>query len=256
MDRFHKTKSISIPKENLMHRLPLGSAALVIVLVLLEWFFRPPSLLAATAKPSREKYTRLDLKAKANHNLKDDFHTGSFKGNNLNPLPRGKQKFGGVPFLIGEGFIQLGSTMVKNKPAKVEGIMVGRTFGRLHILHATGWQAPDGTVIGSYTIHYADKTKETIPIVYGQDVRNWWNRQDPKEPSRGKLVWQGQNEAVKSLSNPKPVMIRLFLTTWHNPHPRRKVVSIDFAASREKIQAAPFCVAITLESEPRKGRRE
>jgi hypothetical protein len=239
-----------------MRYLRLGSPALVIALVLLAYSSSPPGVPAATAKPTPEKYTPLDLKAKTNQKLKEDFHTGSFKGNNLSPLPRGKQKFGGVPFFIGEGLIQLGSSVVKNKPAKVEGIAVGRTFGRLHILHATGWKADDGTVIGTYTIHYADKTKATIDIVYGRDVRNWWNRQDPREPSRGKRVWQGQNEAVKNLTGPTPVMIRLFLTTWQNPHPRKKVVSIDYASAGEKLQAAPFCVAITLESEPPKGRRD
>jgi hypothetical protein len=239
-----------------MHYLRLGSPALAIALVLLGYSSCPPGLPAATVKPTPEKYAPLDLKAKANQKLKQDFHTGSFKGNDLSPLPCGKQKFGGVPFLIGEGLIQLGSTVVKNKPAKVEGIAVGRKFGRLHILHATAYQAADGTVIGTYTIHYADQTKATIDIVYGRDVRNWWNRQDPKEPSRGKRVWQGQNEAVKNLTGPTPVMIRLFLTTWQNPHARKKVVSIDYASAGDTLQAAPFCVAITLESEPPKGRRD
>jgi hypothetical protein len=243
-------------RENLMHLLRPGSSGIVLVLGLLAYCPCHSSLPAASIKPSPEKYTPLDLKAKTNHKLATDFHTGNFKGNNLSPLPRGKQKFGGIPFFIGEGLIQIGSTVVKNKPAKVEGIMVGRAFGRLHILHATGYQAEDGTVIGTYTIHYADKTKATCDIVYGRDVRNWWNRQDPKETSRGKRVWQGQNEAVKTLAGPSPVMIRLFLTTWQNPHPRRKVVSMDFANAGDKLQAAPFCVAVTLESEPPKGRRD
>jgi hypothetical protein len=40
--------------------------------------------------------------------------------------------------------------------------------------------------------------------------------------------------------------IRLYLTTWTNPNPGKKVVSIDFART-DGTPAAPFCVAITAE---------
>jgi hypothetical protein len=36
------------------------------------------------------------------------------------------------------------------------------------------------------------------------------------------------------------------MTTWKNPEPTRKVVSIDFGSTNTD-QAAPFCVAITAE---------
>jgi hypothetical protein len=40
--------------------------------------------------------------------------------------------------------------------------------------------------------------------------------------------------------------IRLYLATWKNPEPRRKVVSIDFG-STSYTGTNPFCVAITAE---------
>src|SRR5262249_55090331 len=120
---------------------------------------------------------------------------------------------------------------------------VGRTFARLYILHATGFQAPEGTVIGSYTVRYADKSKLVIEVVYGKDVRDWWNSEDAKGVSRGKLVWQEQNKAVKGLER-QGCKIRLFMTTWTNPHPKKKVVAIDYATDG-KTKAAPFCVALT-----------
>jgi hypothetical protein len=129
----------------------------------------------------------------------------------------------------------------------VEGIDVGQMFARLHILHATAWQVPDGTLIATYTIHYADKTRATIDVVYGKDVRDWWDAGDPRDTTRGKRVWQGRNDAIKGLARPN-ITIRLFLTSWENPQPRKKVVSIDYtAADMEKNQAAPFCVAMTIE---------
>jgi hypothetical protein len=193
----------------------------------------------------KEKYTPLDIQPKTNHKLKVDFHGAYFKGNNLSVLPSGEQKFGGVPFVIGAGLIQLGSTELKDRPLRVEGIEVGRPFRRLHVLHANGWQAPDGTVIGSYTVHYADKSKATIDIVYGKNVRDWWNSEDAKEPSDARLAWEGRNEAVKGLTKPG-CKVRLFLMTWTNPHPKKKVTRIDFAATGT-TKAAPFCVAMTVE---------
>jgi hypothetical protein len=39
----------------------------------------------------------------------------------------------------------------------------------------------------------------------------------------------------------------LFLTTWENPNPKKKVVSLDYVATVPEGPAAPFCVAITAE---------
>jgi len=33
---------------------------------------------------------------------------------------------------------------------------------------------PDDTLIGEYKVRYDDKAVETIPVVYGKDVRDWW----------------------------------------------------------------------------------
>jgi hypothetical protein len=196
----------------------------------------------AVAVP-RDSPTFLDLQPKANQKLKDNLHTDTFEGNNLAELPRGEQKFAGVKFHIGGGLIQLASTNVQNKPDKVEGIAVGQNFARLHILHATGYKVPDDTVIGKYIIHYQDKTTATIEIVYGKDVRDWWDNQDRNEVTRGKLAWTGKNAAVKANN----ASIRLYLMTWKNPQPKKKVSHIDYVSTRT-TGSAPFCVAITVEA--------
>jgi hypothetical protein len=43
-----------------------------------------------------------------------------------------------------------------------------------------------------------------------------------------------------------PSGIRLYLCTWKNPHPTKKVVSIDYVKVGD-TPAAPFWVAMTLE---------
>ena len=37
------------------------------------------------------------------------------------------------------------------------------------------------------------------------------------------------------------------MTTWKNPEPKKKVVSIDFGATTCRYAVSPFCVAITAE---------
>jgi hypothetical protein len=201
-----------------------------------------------------QRFTTVDLKDKFTHKLKDKFGNDPREGNFLT-IEKGEQMLGGIKFQIGEGVVQLGSKVWQEMPEKVEGIKVGRKFAKLHILHATGygggpnmpgndWYIEDDTEIGEYKIHYEDKSTEAILIVYGKDVRDWWFREDEKEPSRSKVVWRGDNELAKKLN----CRLRLYLTTWENPKPDKKVVSIDFISRKDKTVAAPFCVAMTLEA--------
>ncbi len=205
-----------------------------------------------------EKFTYVDLQPQANQMLTANLGSGR-EGNNLAGLPKGEQIFGGVKFKVEDGFIQLGSALLKEpKPDKVEGIKVGKTFAKLHVLHATFYGngtvigqegmegdplfVPDGTRIGEYKVHYEDGSAEAVPIVYGQDVRDWWYTENSKGVSRGKVAWEGDNEWAKSLGS----RIRLYLGTWENPKPKKKVVSIDYVKGND-TPAAPFWVAMTLE---------
>ena len=85
-------------------------------------------------------------------------------------------------------------------PEAVRGIVIGARFDALHILHTTmfgnAFGAEDGTEIGTYVVHYADRTEERIPIIYGRDVRDWWRSSDPAETSQARLAWGGKNAAV------------------------------------------------------------
>jgi hypothetical protein len=172
---------------------------------------------------------------------------GTDFGNNLSELPQGEQALAGVKFKIEKGLIQLGSWVLPGKPEKVTGIKVERPVARLHVLHATGNtqldDVADGTLIGRYIVHYDDETIDSIPILYGVNIREWWFFEDaPTEVTRGKIAWQGKNRSATS----KNATIGLYLLTWDNPRPEKKVVGIDFSA-RPHVGAAPFCVAMTVE---------
>lgn len=133
-----------------------------------------------------------------------------------------------------------------NVPQKVPGIEVNRTLARLYCLHATQWgrpsNVPDGTPIGQYNVHYQDGAVETIPIVSGEDVRDWWNWDESKPVKRGKVAWEGSSPASRKRNR----KIYLYLGAWKNPQPGKEVVSIDYLSTN--TNAAPFCVAITAEA--------
>ncbi len=194
----------------------------------------------------------IDLQPKANQKLSENFHNEKFEGNNLSKLPKGESVFGEVRFKIDEKMIQLSSKYVEKKPDKVEGIKVDRKIKKLYLLHATGFGAfgnlgdplyiNDGTAIGKYTVRYDDKAEEIIPVVYGEDVRDWFNHDQMKLAPRGKVVWEGENDFARQFG----AKLRLYMTEWKNPFPNKKVVSIDFGRQGESV-AAPFCVAITAD---------
>jgi RNA polymerase sigma factor (sigma-70 family) len=190
----------------------------------------------------------VDLQPKANQKLKEQFRESQFQDNNLADVKQGKHTLEGFKFNIGEGMIYLANEKLKDKiPEKVEGIKVGAKFAQLHILHATAYRETPDTVIAKYIVHYADKSEETIEVVYGQDVLDWWRYQGVMEPTRGKVVWAGANEAAKGFE----ATLWLFAQTWKNPHPNKQVASIDFVSTL--TGAAPFVVAMTVEGPAKDG---
>jgi eukaryotic-like serine/threonine-protein kinase len=160
-------------------------------------------------------------------------------GNYLTDLPPGKQRLGAVEFDV-RGLIKLARNQAEKEqsPEMVEGIKVGRLCRQLHFLHATTWQLADHTPIGDYVIHYRDGGILKFPIVYGDHVRNWWVKNDPKrELAQGVEVWTGRNPFVGE--------IRLFKSTWDNPRPHEEIATIDFVSLMK--EAGPFLVAITAD---------
>jgi hypothetical protein len=192
--------------------------------------------------------TFINLQEKANQKLVDDVG-GRTPNNTLVNVPTGEQTFAGVKFKVGKNYIQLNSPLLKvAKPEKVEGIPVGKAVSKLHFLHSTIFgnadpKIEDGTLIAEYVVRYEDGPAETISVKYGVDVRDWWySKGAPAVETKEKVAWEGENEAAK-LNNKG---VRLYLTTWKNPKPGKKVIAIDFVRA-EGTQASPFCVAITAE---------
>jgi len=207
----------------------------------------------AEEKADLKKGTPIDLTDYVNHTPGEKIEADRREGNTLS-LPLGEQTFEGIRMKIEEKVVQLGSSVMKERPEKVSGIKIGRKLSRLHILHATcfgggpnrpgaAWYVEDDTAIGEYRINYEDGSSENILIEYGKDVRDWWFREDEKETSRSKVVWKGANDLAEKYD----CLLRLYLTTWKNPKPDQKVVSVDYIGRKDETVAAPFCVAMTIE---------
>jgi outer membrane protein assembly factor BamB len=190
-----------------------------------------------------DKQTCLDLQTQANQKLSDgSSKSDGYEANNLAGLPTGEQILGGIKWQIGPGLIRLSSKKAPDNPKKVEGIKVGKTCSKLHFLHATHWAAPDNATVGYYLINYEDKSQQKVPIVYGKDTSDWWYDTNSKTSGDAKVAWKGTNDSATKLG----YKIRLYVATWNNPDPARKIASIDFVAT-DVTDAAPFCVAITAE---------
>jgi hypothetical protein len=163
------------------------------------------------------------------------------------------KKLKGIPFRF-DGVVLVGpgesSSGITGEPApvakKVEGIPIGRKAEKLYFVQATHWHAMEGAKLGAYIVHYADGSKEEIPIRYGQDVRDWWDFGDDKGKSisEGETAWTGACEAATRNGNG----IRLFLKTWKNPHAEREITTLDMVTGDQPAgQGAPtpFLVALS-----------
>ena len=108
---------------------------------------------------------------------------------------------------------------------------------RLHFLHSTGGSAPSGTTIGRYVVHYTDGQQQEVPIVYGQDLREWHGFTDETDAvERGQVAWKGTDETSK---------LRLYKSSWENPRPEVEVATVDFVSAM--TDSSPFLIAITAE---------
>lgn len=182
----------------------------------------------------------VDLSPYYNAALVKAWHPGA-AGNHLEGLPKGLLQLGEVVFDV-RGIVQLGGKRLLETggryPEAVRGIRLEQKGRQLHFLHATGWKAPEGTHVGDYVVHYANGKRETIPLVYGEDLRDWNADSDPAAGlKRGRQVWSAVNNAR--------YRVRLFESTWVNPMPEVLIDSIDCTSTMS--DAAPFLIAITVE---------
>lgn len=201
---------------------------------------RPVSPEDFPARSPQASSRLLDLTAHYNALLADSWQ--GFPGDNLAGLPVGLRKLGGVPFDV-RGLIQMHvHELPTGFPKKVEGIKVNQKCRVIHFLHGTAFPPHSQLNLGRYLIRYTDRQVREIPIVYDQNIADWWF--DPKTqhgPTEAKVVWTGTNDAAKAYGR----SVRLFLFTADNPLADVQIDTISIISLDE--DSALFVVAITLE---------
>ncbi len=151
------------------------------------------------------------------------------------------QKIEGIEFDI-RGMVVTNGRAITGKavpgPKRVNGIPVSQTARELHFLHACSYGAAEGTRIGTYHLHYTDGQSAELPIIYGEDLRDYSKSADQSRatPKNAREIFPRSGE--KSIT-------RLFLRTYANPRPEVEITTIDFESAM--ADPAPFVVAITVE---------
>jgi hypothetical protein len=212
--------------------------------------FAADAAAAAKAKasmPQRATNTAanlIDLSRFYNASLSESWHPagpGGIPANNLEWLPQGIQKFGGVEFDV-RGLIQLSSRKLDapRYPRSVNNIKVDQKAARLHFLHSTGWSAGDGSPVCDYVMHYANGKTETFTVKYGDHVIDWVNQNAPQD-SNSIVAWSGRSPV-----NNSQTLLQVYKTQWTNPMQDQTITSIDFVSAN--LDPAPFLIAITAEN--------
>jgi hypothetical protein len=172
-------------------------------------------------------------------------------GKNMAELGTGVQLLAGVKFDI-RGAVRLadreGQYLDRHYPLSVPGIPVAQRCRRLHFLQASeGASKIDGTRLGSYVVHYVNHQAWQIPIVYGEDLRDWYTQPGESDSAaRAEVAWRGDNAASRrSSTTGETGGLRLYKRTWDNPVPDVEIESIDFVLNSGPAQ--PFLLAITAE---------
>lgn len=210
-----------------------------------EYFDSPSVYNDIISRSDKATPDQVDLSDYYNASLDDDWFHHS--GHDLHDVPKGLQIFGGVTFDV-RGLVQIaGAKSLKVTglalPEEIKGIKVNRKGQSVNFLHACGWQSEPGTTIGAYIIHYANGEVKEAPIVYHQNVRDWWiyAKEGHVTGEEAEEVWEGSNAATRR-NGQKTQLIKY---TWQNPLPGVEITTIDFTTTLE--DPAPFLVAITIE---------
>ncbi|MCL4176368.1 MAG: protein kinase [Verrucomicrobia bacterium] len=165
-------------------------------------------------------------------------------------LPRGVVTLDGVAFDV-RGVIQMRrfesrggpfAAVWEETPVRVGEIPVERSVRRLHLLHGCVGEEAEGVVVARLLLQFADGSEVEWPLVYGVDLKDWWEQPgETSQVKRGRVVWRGNNPRAEQAG----ATLRLYHSNWENPRPDLEVKTLDCVS--ELTRSAPFIIAITVE---------
>ena len=148
-------------------------------------------------------------------------------------FPTGRVIVKGIPFLIGgpqelkptaKSVIVLNGSRFKKPCPEVKGIPVGRQAETLNFLHTAAW-AGESFPIMSYLVRYDDGTFEEIRVISGININDWWLPTGDREFLDEMPGVHTQVGLVAE--NPTFEAAGVYLMEWINPHPQKKIATID-----------------------------
>ena len=177
----------------------------------------------------------VDLRRHANMGFRDEMNNDgrggwSDQGNNdFRMMPTGKIRAGGVLFDIidpeknnGKSCLTLGGSSRPKLNRSFRRIPVGSHVKRLFFLHASAW--PGGHAC-TYRIHYSDGKYTDFKVMTGIHIGDfWW----PTKLSGAKVGVTGKNQMGRKIGT--------FVTAWQNPHPEKKIDSVDMLDPRSAYE--------------------
>jgi hypothetical protein len=200
-------------------------------------------LLPIPPRPAQAGSNQVDLTDFYNVALNESWQPVRFMHNvdfSLAAIPPGLRNFAGIGFDV-RGLVQLraASPDFELFPKSVM-IPLQRCFQRLHVLHGTRWSVERGTPIAELVVHYAVGLQTNLPVCYGQHVA----RSFPEDSVENANASEADR---KEDIHPAPSewKVRLYETTFRNPHPELEVASIEYAS--KLVRCGPFLVGLTLE---------
>ena len=160
--------------------------------------------------------------------------------NDIHEIPTGKQTFLGIPFRVGEPgdgnahtCITVKSHRWPHHPEAVTGLPIAGQYNTLFFLHTgTYVSKKKGQLLYTFRVQYEDGEPEEVPIRCGLQVTDWTKPLDNLPGSI--LAWTGHTGDGR--------MAGIFCTPWENPHPERKIRSIDFTGAGVCV---PVLIAVT-----------
>ncbi len=209
-----------------------------------EWFDSIRAWNPIAARDPLASPDQVDLTKFYGTSLNDDWF--DHPGHDLQDVPEGLQRFGGVLFDV-RGLIVLAGTNSLSVsglalPEAVRGIPVGRKGTAIHFLQASAFVgSARGLKIGEYVMHYENGEVKTAELIYGENELDWWVNPAEGHVTKADEVWFGSNPATRS----RGMKTRLIQFTWKNPLPDVTITSIDFVSCL--TTASPMLVAITVE---------
>jgi hypothetical protein len=95
---------------------------------------------------------------------------------------------------------------------------------------------PESTRVGSYVLRYADGETRELPLIYGEDTRDWnYAYEKIADAKYAREAWRDTGDTN----------LRLLHRAYQNPRPDVEIATLDFISA--EADAAPFVVAITVE---------